>query len=225
MYPSSIDDVFVKMNKSSLDVYRHEKKSYTSFTIYQGDSETMDYNYKAWYISKARVTVNIPLPIVDKNCLQTVRDYTFKIKLKKEVINAIKPLRNTNTTFSFVSYVDAQNTLPNLRFFKKIVCYSYATTPWLMDGRNVSNHSLMGMYLAKGPFHEYMKTQHDVFPQWEHHPLLKLAAKVFEHYGFVLKRQNIYSPQLPSSSSNLKYYDSKTYSQMSKYKYGHLLCI
>ena len=41
---------------------------------------------------------------------------------------------------------------------------------WLMDGHNVK-HAMFGMFCAKGVRHEYLKTQHNVAPQWEMHPI------------------------------------------------------
>ena len=101
--------------------------------------------------------------------------------------------------------------------FKKCVCHAYATTNWLMDGNNVKQ-SQKGMYCAKCDHHEFLKTQHNVALQWERHPLLAPAAEVFTKHGFVLKRQNIYTPKMPSTSCKFAYCDG-SYPKMSRYYY------
>lgn len=86
-----------------------------------------------------------------------------------------------------------------------------------MDGNNVKQ-SQKGMYCAKCDHHEFLKTQHNVALQWERHPLLAPAAEVFTKHGFVLKRQNIYTPKMPSTSCKFAYCDG-SYPKMSRYYY------
>ena len=218
---NNVGDIhMVKLNKKGEKVSRRVKISGKSFNVYEHTEEIhgMEYTYNSSIISKPTDLIVIPFPVYGIYKRQFFMNYSLpNFELKKEEVTANQPLDKSTTAFSFVSYVDEHGVLSQLDFFKKCVCYAYATSNWLMDGNNVK-HCTKGMFCAKGDYHEYLKTQHNVAPQWEQHPLLAPAAKVFTEHGFVLKRQNIYTPQMPSTSCAFAYCDG-SYRNKSTYYY------
>ena len=229
--PLSLNNVgdiveFVKLNKSGRMVPRRVKISGESFNIYEDEKKPgMEYVYNSSIISQPTVSIIIPLPDYGKYKKQINMKYSLpNLQLKKEEVTANKPLDGSTTTFSFVSYVDEHGGLSQLECLKKCIFDSYATTDWLMDGHD-GKHATRGMFCAKGSDHEFLKTQHNVAPQWENHPLLAPAATVFMEHGFVLKRQNIYSPKMPSKSCQFPYYCEGSYPKMSTYYYCHTVSI
>ena len=210
----------VKLSKSGKKVPRRLKISGTGFNIYEGTGafSEIEYTYDSSIISKPTQLIEIPVPFFGIYEEGIFMNYSLpNLQLKKEEVTANKPLDKSTTTFSFVSYVDEQGGLSQLECFKRCVCHAYATTNCLMDGNNVK-YSQKGMFCAKGRDHEYLKTQHNVAPQWERHPLLAPAATVFKEHGFILKRQNIYTPKMPSKSCEFAYCDG-SYPKMSTYYY------